>query len=310
MRKLPSLPSLRAFEAAARLQSFVRAADELHLTPSAISHQVRGVEDYLGRPCFSRHNRRVELTAEGVRLLAKVSAAFDMIELACNEFSTSTMDQTLSVHCTPSFASKWLGPRLALFMRGNPHITIRMTSSADPVDLMRENDVDISIAYGAVRPQRGVIVKALGAERIVPLVSPGLIHDGPLQKQDIFALPLIESKLNPVQWSDWFAQNGLTMPRLPQSSFDRGALAISAAVDGLGVALESVRFAERELANRDLIVLGENLFHPVERETHYICFRFADEGTPKIKTFHDWLCRESDEFFGRVEGIPVSPSPS
>ena len=111
MRKLPSLQSLRAFEAAARLQSFLLASEELHLTPSAISHQVRGLEAYLGQRLFIRSNRRVEITESGARLLKTLSAAFDMVEETCRDISPKAVVESLSVHCTPSFASKWLGPR-------------------------------------------------------------------------------------------------------------------------------------------------------------------------------------------------------
>ena len=293
MRKLPGFQSLRAFEAAARLQSFALAAAELHQTPSAVSHQIRGLESYFDQQLFVRRNRSVELSAEGARLLTTLSSAFDMIETACRELTPAVLEQSLSVHCTPSFASKWLGPRLALFMHEHPAVTIRMSSSADPVDLLKAKELDVAIAYGAVRRQPGVTIEALGAERIAPLASPKLIDGAHFGKEDIARLTLIESKLNPLRWSDWFAQNGLNMPSRPQSSFDRAALAISAAVDGLGVALESVRFAERELASGALMIVGEDLFAPIERETHFFCYRVADRASPKIKQFHDWILRES-----------------
>jgi len=299
MRKLPSFQSLRAFEAAARLQSFALAAAELHQTPSAVSHQVRGLESYFERQLFVRRNRSVELSAEGARLLATLSNAFDMIEAACRELVPASLEETLSVHCTPSFASKWLGPRLAQFMQEYPAVTIRMSSSADPVDLLKEKELDVAIAYGSVRPQAGVVIEPLGAERIAPLASPKLIDGKLFQRADIARLALIESKLNPLRWSDWFAQNGLDMPRRPQSSFDRAALAISAAVDGLGVALESVRFAERELASGALVIVGDRLFSPIERETHFFCYRLADRTAPKIRQFHDWVLRESQALLDR-----------
>jgi len=292
MRKLPSLQSLRAFEAAARLQSFLLAAEELHLTPSAISHQVRSLEEYFDTRLFTRSNRRVELTDSGRRLLATLSPAFDMIEEACRDLSPKTAAESLSVHCTPSFASKWLGPRLPAFMREYPGLTIRMSSSAEPVNMLKEGELDVAIAYGSVRAQAGVVVEALGAERIAPLASPRLVGDR-FQREDIAKLTLIESKLNPVRWRDWFRENSLKMPDRPQPSFDRAALVLAAAVDGLGVALESVRFAERELANGELVIVGEGLYRPIERETHFFCYRAADRSSRKIQQFHDWLVRES-----------------
>jgi LysR family glycine cleavage system transcriptional activator len=143
-----------------------------------------------------------------------------------------------------------------------------------------------------VRRQAGVVVEALGAERIAPLASPRLVGNR-FQREDIAKLTLIESKLNPVRWRDWFKENNLKMPDRPQPSFDRAALVLAAVVDGLGVALESVRFAERELANGELVIVGEGLYKRIERETHFFCYRAADRSSRKIQQFHDWLVRES-----------------
>jgi DNA-binding transcriptional LysR family regulator len=292
MRKLPTFQSLRAFEAAARLQSFVLAAEELHLTPSAISHQVRGLETWFDNKLFARSHRRVELTDSGGRLLATLSTAFDMIEEVCRDLSPKAVTESLSVHCTPSFASKWLGPRLPGFMREHPGLTIRMSSSAEPVDMLKGSKLDVAIAYGSVRRQAGVVVEALGAERTAPLASPKLVGKR-FKREDITKLTLIESNLNPVRWREWFKQNGLKMPDKPQPSFDRAALVLAAAVDGVGVALESVRFAERELASGELVIVGDGLYQPIERETHFFCYRAADRSSRKIQQFHDWLVRES-----------------
>jgi LysR family transcriptional regulator, glycine cleavage system transcriptional activator len=297
MRKLPSLQSLRAFEAAARLQSFLLASEELHVTPSAISHQVRGLEGYVGQNLFTRSNRRVELTDSGMRLLGTLSTVFDMVEEACRDLSPKAVVESLSVHCTPSFASKWLAPRLAGFMRELPDLTIRMSSSAEPVNMLQVEELDVAIAYGSVRRQAGVVVEALGAERTAPLASPKLLGKR-FKREDIATLTLIESKLNPVRWRDWFKENDLKMPDRPQLSFDRAALVLAAAVDGLGVALESVRFAERELANGELVIVGEGMYKQIERETHFFCYRTADRSSRKIQQFHDWLLRESRSLAG------------
>src|ERR1700761_4398348 len=112
MRRMPNFVLLRSFEAAARLESFARAAEELHLTPSAISHQVKELEEYFGRPLFLRRNRRIEPTAEAQRLLTSLSRVFDVIETACNDVSLAPNAQVLAVHCAPSLAAKWLAPRL------------------------------------------------------------------------------------------------------------------------------------------------------------------------------------------------------
>ena len=117
MRRVPNFVLLRAFEAAARLESFTLAARELCLTQSAISHQVKELEEYFGRRLFDRRTRRVELTPEGKRLQESLSRVFDVIEAACNEVALAPQSQVLAVYCAPSFAVKWLGPRLPQFMQ-------------------------------------------------------------------------------------------------------------------------------------------------------------------------------------------------
>src|SRR5262245_57158106 len=130
MRKIPNFVLLRAFEAAARLQSFSLAAHELHLTPSAISHQVRELEECFGRALFLRSHRRVDLTPEGRRLFESLTRVLDALEACCAEVNLAPSGQVLSVYCAPSFAVKWLGPRLPAFTKDHPGITIRLSSGA------------------------------------------------------------------------------------------------------------------------------------------------------------------------------------
>jgi LysR family glycine cleavage system transcriptional activator len=289
MRRLPNLARLRVFEAAARLESFTLAADELHLTQSAVSHQIRDLEDYFGRKLFVRRNRRVEPTAQGRRLLQGLSRVFDALEAACAEVALPDHDQILALHCAPSFAVKVLGPLLPQFMKAHPHITIRLTTGADPMDLNLAREVDIAISYGSAREVPGVLVQALGDEDIVPLISPALLRDGQDALDALLNLPLIDSPLSQVGWSDWFERNGLALPQRPRPSFDRAALVISAAADGMGIALESARLAERELRRGELVVLGDGRFEPVRLPMHYLSVRTPEIKTERVRVFSDWL---------------------
>ena len=289
MRRMPNFSLLRAFEAAARLQSFTVAAQELHLTQSAISHQVRGLEDYFGRLLFIRRNRRVELTLEGKRLLESLSKVFDTIEAACHEVTLAPQAEVLAVHSAPSFAAKWLGPRLPDFNHVHPDITIRLTSGATPLDLTRERDIDVAISYGAVLERAGMLSVALGTERIVPLCSPTLIQDALPVHQMLGKLVLIDSQLSSVTWPKWFALNNLVLPERPRPSFDRAALAISAAVDGTGVAMESIRLAEREISRGELVELGAGIFQSLALETHFVSCRANERQLKKVRLFRDWL---------------------
>ena len=293
MRKIPNFVLLRAFEAAARLQSFTLAAHELHLTPSAISHQVKELEEYFGLPLFIRRNRRVEVTAEGRRLFLSLARILDALEATCSEVALAPREQVLTLYCAPSLAVKWLGPRLPDFMLAHPNITIRLSSGAEPIDLTQVREIDVAISYGYAHEHSGIDITPLGKERIVPMGSPLLINralPGPAQ---LATLPLIESQLSQVTWRDWFNFNELTMPVRPRTSFDRAALAISAAVDGMGIALESVRLAEREIARGDLVELGAGEFRPLSRETHFFSQRLNEQHVEKVRAFREWL-------FGKV----------
>ena len=309
MRQLPSFFALRAFECAARHESFTLAAVELHLTTSAISHQVRALETWLEMPLFLRQTRRVTLTPSGTRLLESLTSGFDLIEKACHDLRVRDQTRALSVHCAPSFASKWLSPRLGQFMQAHPDITSHVSSGAEPAELHRDGTLDLDIAYGAPPPRHGTVVESLGREAIVPMCSPRLIEQGPpVVPADLIRFTLIDSKLNPVQWSDWCRANGVELPHRARPSFDRGSLAIAAAVDGLGVALETRRFAELELAKGTLVVIGGPAFTSIERDTHFFCYRRADRDCQRMTVFRDWLYAQAN--VARPDGLQAKTQPS
>jgi DNA-binding transcriptional LysR family regulator len=289
MRRMPNFVLLRAFEAAARLESFALAAQELHLTPSAISHQVKELEEYFGRPLFLRRNRRVEPTPEAVRLLESLSRVFDVVEVACSEVMLAPDAQVLAVHCAPSLAVKWLGPKLPEFNKTYPQITIRLSTGAEPLDLTRVQEVDVEISYGSALDRPGIETVPLGREAIVPLCSPALLDIGTPVARRMSELTLIDTQLSRVTWVDWFAANRLDMPTTPRPSFDRAALGISAAADGMGVVLESTRLAEREIARGDLVEVRSDAFVHFERETHFLSYRKNEAQLEKVAAFRQWL---------------------
>jgi len=289
VRKLPNFVLLRAFEAAARLHSFALAARELCLTPSAISHQVKELEEYFGRPLFIRRNRRIEPTPEAFRLLDSVSRVFDVLESACAEVSLAPHAHVLAVYCPPSFAVKWLAPRLSDFARHHPDITLRLSTGPEPLDLNRAQEVDVAISYGGALERPGVVTVPLGREPLVPMCSPALLERAETAEQLVQQATLIESPLSRVTWRDWFDANAIPMPERPRPSFDRAALAISAAVDGMGLVLESVRLAERELARGELVEIGRDRFVRFERETHFLSCRTTEINQPRLAAFRQWL---------------------
>lgn len=293
MRQLPPLASIVAFEAAARHESFLEASVELNLTPSAISHQVRNLETWFGRRLFIRAPRRLSLTDDGRRLLEEVSPALDAIDGACAVMRPKPRRSQLAVHCSPSFATKWLGPRLPRFMKAHPTVAIRLSSSAAPANLARDTSIDVGIAYGAPPSEKGVVVEPLGVETTAPMCSPKLLPKRRRVKaEDLLRLVLIESQLNPVSWADWCKHNGLRLPRQQRPSFDRGALAVAAAVDGMGVTLESERFAEAELARGELVAIVGPGLRPIEQPMHFLFYRASEESSIELSTFAAWLRRE------------------
>jgi len=293
MRRVPNFSLLKAFEAAARLNSFTLAGQELNLTQSAISHQVKKLEEHLERRLFLRRNRRVTLTPEGKRLQESLSRVFDAIESACNEVQLAPHSHVLAVHCPPSLAVKWLSSRLPHFMQAHPNITIRLTSGAEPINLARAQEIDIAISYAMTHEAKGISTLAMGKERNVPLCSPSLLKPGRSAADQIRQLPLIDSQLNRVTWPQWFALNRLELPAGTRLSFDRAALCISAAVDGVGVALESIRLAEQEIARGDLVELGAGVFKDIKVETHFLSYRSNESDVEKVALFRDWLMSQS-----------------
>ncbi|MCQ9617457.1 LysR family transcriptional regulator [Paenalcaligenes niemegkensis] len=224
MRALPNFAWLKAFEAAARLESFSLAAEELHLTPSAISHQVKNLEHHFGRPLFVRHNRRVNLNALGQTFYRELQPLLDGLAQLCRETQgESGQTNTLTLHCAPSLAVKWLGPRLSEFMHANSQLAIHLRTDAVAPDLRQATDIDCVISYGqAPSPDPYLVVEALAAEPLVPLCSPQLYARLALSQPWYLNLPLIDSTLSPVTWADWFGSKGMAAPLGPRLSFDRG----------------------------------------------------------------------------------------
>lgn len=289
MAKLPKFVLLRAFQAAARLESFTKAAAELHLTPSAISHQIRELEDYFGRPLFVRRNRKVEKTLEGIRLFQSLERAFALMDAACADVARMPRKQdVLSVHCAPSFALTWLGPRLADFMKTHPRVVVKLTSDAVPVDLIEARDLDVAISYGFAKHSKGVQTLGLGKERIAPMAAPALAEQSSAETL-IATSQLIESQLSPITWRAWFLRNRLVPPARPHLSFDRAAMAIAAAVDGMGLVLESTRLAERELLRGALVELHAKHWRTLSKEIHFLAFRSNERKDPKVRVFCHWL---------------------
>ena len=287
---LPGLPSLAAFEAVARRRSFALAAAELHLTPSAISHQVARLEAFLGVKLFERSARGVKLSAVGETYMLRVGGALGAIAAATQDVRQGVRN-SLYVHASPSFASLWLMPRISRFAQAHPGVSLFLSASPLHSDFAL-GQVDIDIRYGVPDwPQ--LDVQPVFQEPVVPMASPAFIERNRLSTPaDLLQVPLIQSTVNVVQWADWFALH------LPSESvdrfalrFDRAMMAMDAAVQGLGVALESAVIASEHLRGERLRIVFENL-RPIEVQAHFIVLPARSRHRPEVIQFLDWMAAE------------------
>jgi DNA-binding transcriptional LysR family regulator len=282
------LSILRAFEAAGRTGSFRAAAAEINLTPSAVSHAIRKLEQALGASLFERDGRNVRLSSEGEALMRHVGRAFEELRRGLELVSTRG-PQLLRLHSAPSFATQWLSPRLSRFLRDHPGIEVRLAAGTDYTRFLND-EFDADIVYGAPR-QEGLVVVPLGEETVTPLCTPELARSikAPM---DLFDQVLIESEAKQVRWSDWFSRNGLPTPRPQGVRFDRSFLAIAAAADGLGIALESVRLAEREIASGRLVRPLAGRCEDVRYVGHHLVFPRSARQRQSLRLFTKWLGAE------------------
>ncbi len=299
MRRLPPLKAIQAFEAAARLGAFAAAADELHITPSAISHQIRELESRLGIALFHRLHRGIVLTDAGRRYAEAVSQGLGSIEAGTRAIERTGKSDILTIHSVPSFATQWLMPRLSRFCALHPDIDVRLNASTVPVDLAA-GEADIDIRYGTVFPARGVVVQPFPQETIVVLCAPALVRGRRAIRKpaDLRHHPLIHSEVNLFSWRDWLREHpGVTLELERGPRFDRSFMAISAAADGLGVGLESALLIERELdSNRLVLPFGRQGPRLV---CHSALTLKSSARLPKMQAFGSWLFEELGTSLGQ-----------
>lgn len=287
MKTLPLGP-LQAFEAAARNGSFRAAGEELGVSPSAVSHAIRKLEDWVGSELFEREGRSVRLNPGGEALFRQVSSAFDQVRHGL-EMVGSRSANVLRLHCAPSMAAQWLMPRLRRLLADQPGLEVRLSASTD-YPRFHNDEFDADICYGPPR-QEGLITLPLGEETVTPMCRPDLA--GRITSAgDLLALDLIESEHKRVRWSAWFAANGLAPPPPRGSRFDRSFMAIAAAVDGMGVTLESTRLAERELASGRLVMPLAGKANDVSYVGHYLVFPRLTKPRRAVRSFTNWISRE------------------
>lgn len=285
-RDLPSLPAVRAFEAAARHLSFKNAADELHVTQSAISHRIKSLEEYLGMALFHRLARGVALTPEGRSYLSKVSEALDLLASATGELRTQHVTGPLYVRSTPAFASRWLVPRLNDFNRRYPDIELHIATSLETSSFY-EDGMDVDIRFGEITSAELYAEPFLESPRF-PVASPGLLARRPIQRpRDLQSCVLLHDEVGD-SWGQWFECAGIKdMDPSPGPRFAHCDLILRAATEGQGVALAYGVLITEDLASGSL----ERLFN-INLPSSVIYSLVCPESSlnqPRIAAFREWL---------------------
>jgi LysR family glycine cleavage system transcriptional activator len=303
-RRLPPLNALRAFEAAARHESFTRAAEELYVTQGAVSHQVKALEAELGIKLFNRERQRLIITEAGRSYLAVVRDAFDRIDLGTQRLLQRQNTGVLTVSTSPNFAAKWLVHRLGRFAEAYPDIDLRVSASLHHVDFARE-DIDLAIRHSE-GPPSGLHMTRLCAEELFPVCSPMLLKDGQagIEAADLRRLTLLH--VNDRQdWGRWLEAAGITGLDLARGTvLNQASMAIDAAVDGQGIALARTALAAWDLTSGRL-VRPFPISLPVSYAYWIVCPK-ATAQLPKIVAFSDWLLAEAADDTRRLQGISSS----
>ncbi len=271
MAKSLPLNALNAFEVAARHESFSKAAEELNVTPAAVSQQIRTLEDLLGVQLFHRLNRGLTLTTAGRSGLSKLQDGFRNVHDAVDQICAEPLIKTLDVWMAPSFASKWLMPRMRGFVDRHPEIDLRISASADLVDnnatpaslteeIIRANNIDIAIRFGRGH-YPGCQVDVLMPVAAIPLCSPQLLQDEsrPLSKPEDLHFHTLLHDDTPYEgrpnWPDWLAAVGVdSVDGTRGLRFNRVSLALAAAIDGQGIALSLEQLAASDIQKGNLVI--------------------------------------------------------
>lgn len=291
-RLIPPLGCLVAFEAAARLGSFTRAAAELNLTQGAVSRQVKDLEERLGLPLFERVRQRVHLTEAG-RFYA------DALRDTLARFASATAQTiafkgkggTLDLAILPTIGTRWLIPRLPDFFRRHPEVTIRFSTRLRPFDFEREG-LDAAIHFGDAQ-WSGAVLHPLMGEVLVPVASPALITAESLSAPaDLRRATLLVQATRPAAWGEWFAAQGMAAPAGGQRlSFEQFAQVLQAAVAGLGVALAPQVLVADEIGRGELSVLFDAKV--TSRQGYFFVYPEAKRHLPALIAFRDWLLEQA-----------------
>lgn len=288
-RKIPSTAALLAFELAARHESFTRAAEELALTQSAVCRQIAALEDFLGLRLFRRTRRGVTLTEAGLSYSRQISARLDAVERdTLSVMAHHGRGATIELAVMPTFATRWLLPRLGGFLAGHPDVTVNMTNRTRPF-LFADTEFDAALYFGdAGWP--GTEAHFLMRENTLPVCSPRLLGGRErLSAQEIAALPLLQQTTRPYAWRQWFGSLGLQVAHdMTGTRYELFSMLAQAAMQDMGVALIPPFLIQDELDSGRLVTPFPHTY--LSDKAYYLIIPERKAETAALAAFRDWLC--------------------
>lgn len=280
--KTPSLTSLRFFNSAAQTGSFVSAAEQLHVTHSAVSRQIRLLEDELGIPLFERRNRAVYLNEAGRYLYKTTSSIFEQLEETISHLRSPLNNPVLVVSCEPTIAMKWLIPRLSHFYTLYPEITLHLVAAGGAIDFNKEG-VDLAFRRDDFLWHKNIYATKICDEKIGAVIKPNNLHHS--HKQLI-------TLSRPQAWQDWFQYSGVVSNYTKTSEYEHFYLAIQATLAGLGATIASFLMVQDELHNQQLVTINGFV---KDNSSYYLLSPIEIAPDSKQEKFKNWIIAEAEK---------------
>ncbi|WP_330628270.1 LysR substrate-binding domain-containing protein (plasmid) [Thioclava litoralis] len=295
-RFLPSISCLRALEAVDRLGSAVAAAEDLALTPSAVSRQLKVLEEQMGVTLLVRDGKGLKLTASGERYAHSIRATLDDLAQSSLRLKAGGESNSLNIALPTTFGLHWMWPRIARFLRHHPQILINQSTRLARVDFAREK-FDMAVYFG-IQDWPGVAYLPLAYDRLVPVAAPALAPAAPTEVAALLNVPLLHLESRPGAWETWFERQAVSPGHLHGMLFDQFLSLQAAAVAGFGAALLPEFLARPEIASGRLVQLGPAQPDPPNDQEgdamYYLVWPRDHDPDPALARFLDWFRQESE----------------
>lgn len=293
-RKIPSTAALVSFEAAARHESFTKAAQELSLTQGAICRQIASLEEFLSVELFRRSRRGVKLTEAGLSYSRRIATQLDAVERDTLSVMGHTGANVIELAVVPTFGTQWLLPRLKDFQKQHPEVTVNLTNRTRPF-LFADTDFDAAIYFGDA-DWSGTESHKLMGENPMPVCSPALLGSRNALTPDAIAeLPLLQQTTRPYAWRQWFSSQHLNVARdLTGPRYELFSMLAQAAMHDMGIALIPPFLIQRELAERRLVIANRNALSSIK--AYYLMIPERKVESASLRAFRDWLINQAEGY--------------